>query len=167
MIIFAGKSSLRRLLRDRRRTRALRMPEQQYTQPLERSDKTIGGENEDRQRRNPVGNHVIVFQNAKPLAQEDDQDCSQDSAGNSRAAANHGHDETGHHQGEIEVLRRYDVDDMRHQRASSTAIGGTENKGGKPKMSDVDTERRRRNAILTHEMEGPTVKAPSHLIGNQ
>src|SRR6202021_141512 len=47
MIIFAGKSSLRRLLRDRRRIRALRMPEQQYTQPLERSDKTIGGENED------------------------------------------------------------------------------------------------------------------------
>ena len=56
---------------------------------------------------------------------------------------------------------------MCHQRARSAAIGSTENKSGEPKVCDVEAERRRRDPILTHEMEGLTVKAPGHLIGNQ
>ena len=141
--------------------------EQERPQTLHCPDKPVRRQDQHGERGGSVSDHVIVFEHPETLAQINDQAGAQYGTGDLGASADHRHGQTGHHQREIEILRRDDVDHMRHQRAGGAAIGGTEDESAEPQFGDVQAQRRGGLAVFAHEMVGLAVESASHLIGDQ
>ena len=114
-------------------------------QPFDRADDAVGRQDQDDERRAGIGDQRIVLRDAKPFAQEYDQQRPDDGAEWPRAAADHRHDQACRHQRQIEVLRRDDTQHLRHQRAGTAAVGRAQ-----AEMRRAASGRRRCRARMRH-----------------